>query len=262
MLRRGRSWLRRLSKATRREVVIVFNQKSDSGGRTENDGRFAGIFLTCSLYTACGAILLLHVVLLAAAYRSAVEGGSGVVPLPGVGSAIPATITDGAVLLGCLVVSIAAHELGHVLAYRRYAGSVRSVGVDLVGVIPVRFFTRYNRQTWKRLPPGSRARVLSAGLTVNFLFAAVSWAVFTRFEYRLVGYLSLANVALTVITAVPLTGTDGDRLFAYLLTGALRTTDAGDTSRVQLLAGMSSWLVVVGSILTVVISLVVVRSGP
>jgi Zn-dependent protease len=211
---------------------------------------------TVARYLGVATLLVAHLALAETAYHFAVDGaipaGTVYSTLHVAGLSLPSGVARWAVFAGCGALSIVVHELGHVLALVTYRVRVRGVGVRLLVVVPVRFFTRFDRDGLTDLASRQRASVQSAGIAANYLLALVALAAFAQFDSQVAGWLYALNLTLAIVSAVPLSDTDGDRLLSSLLVG-----DGGSENRspgrvVSLLA-VGSWVVVAGSMLTVAV---------
>lgn len=202
------------------------------------------------LYVALLVVGLVHGVLAVFAHRVGhlgADGGAVATQLLGVpGLGLPATPVSVGLCAGCLIVSILLHEFGHVVAHRVNDIRVYRVGTELLLVVPFRFFTSYDTRDWDALRPRERAAVESAGIVTNLAVAMVTFVMFAWSGLQLLSWMYVCNVVLAFVSAIPLSGTDGDRLFFYAVGERFGAWGVPDS--VRALVGVSSWCLVVGSV--------------
>jgi membrane-associated protease RseP (regulator of RpoE activity) len=122
------------------------------------------------------------VALLAAALATILEPALGeftsprsVVFVPGLDGFLPLSVAPALVV--ALVVALGGHELGHTLACSTDDIDVSAVGAVLLGALPVGAFIEHDAESLDRASPASRARMLAAGVTSNFLVALLAIAL-------------------------------------------------------------------------------------
>lgn len=120
--------------------------------------------------------------LLAAAVATLLEPALGeftsprsVVFAPGLDGFLPLAVAPAVFV--ALVVALGVHELGHTLACSTDDIDVSAVGAVLVGALPVGAFIEHDTESLDEASPASRARMLSAGVTGNFLVALLAIAL-------------------------------------------------------------------------------------
>jgi len=207
------------------------------------------------LYVGLTTVVAVHFVVLESAYHVVAYGRlfDGVTrSLFRIDSLrVPNTLVQWVVLTGCGLASGAVHELGHVLALADRRVRIHGVGVELVLGVPLRFFTRYDRNEWNNLTPREQASVQSAGIAANHLLAVVALVVFLQFGLQAAGWLYALSVALAVLSAIPLTLADGNELLHYLLLGGSEPSGDETANTFGYVVGFASWLLVAGSLLAI-----------
>jgi membrane-associated protease RseP (regulator of RpoE activity) len=120
--------------------------------------------------------------LLAAAVATLLEPALGeftspqsVVFVPGLDGFLPLAVAPA--LFVALVVALGVHELGHTLACSTDGIDVSAVGAMLLGALPVGAFIEHDPESLDDASSASRARMLAAGVTSNFLVAALAIAL-------------------------------------------------------------------------------------
>lgn len=98
-----------------------------------------------------------------------------VVFTPGLDGFLPLAVAPAVFV--ALVVALAVHELGHTLACSTDDIDVSAVGAVLVGALPIGAFIEHDPDSLDEASPASRARMLAAGVTSNFLIALVAIAL-------------------------------------------------------------------------------------
>lgn len=243
------------------EVVLRFDrQKRPIGSENDVIWRILAAGLVGGLVVGVLSVIVVHLLLLefgyVAATRNLVAGGAIYSNLRVEGLATPTTVPQWGILAGCIVAAIAVHELGHLLALVVHRVRVHGLGVSLFLVVPVRFFTRIDRRDWRVVSARERAIVLSAGIATNHVVAIVALVLFAWLPSQVAGWLYASNVALALLSAVPLSNTDGDKLLSYVLHGDANASMDGPPKAHVYVLGIGSWLVVVGSGLTVALTTV------
>lgn len=234
------------------EVTVVF--EGDDARRPDGVTPLGRVALAIALSLGALSLVAVHGLSLLTAYWVAVRdrGIVDVVSLPGIGPLQP--LADVWIVASCLVIAIAVHEGGHLFANRLCGVRLRAVGVGLACGLPFKCFTRYDREDWATLSARRRAAIRSAGIAVNVGVAAVAFGVALRFGSEVASWLCVVNAGLALVSAVPLSGTDGDLLLPYLVTGGDSVREAETPRWIVLLVGTGSWVLVVGTVLLVVVT--------
>jgi len=240
-------------------MSLVFEHESETGIIEASDTTYhTSVARTVGLYSAVLTVLIVHILLVAIAYNVMVLDrpvGTTVLSFLGIsGVNFPETRLAGGIIMVCFLSSILVHELGHVVSHRCSGVRVKAVGVEVFLVIPIRFYTRYHRCDWRGLSPRVQATTEAAGIATNLLVSAVAFVLFLGSGSQLVAWVYLSNTGVAVVSAVPLLGTDGDRLLAYVVLGRCDGEDTGDTGPLALAAGLGSWIILVGSALAIFIA--------
>lgn len=122
------------------------------------------------------------VALLAAAVATLLEPALGeftsprsVVFVPGIHGFLPLAVAPAVFV--ALVVALAVHELGHTLACSTDDIGISAVGAVLLGALPIGAFIEHDAESLDEASSASRARMLAAGVTSNFLVALLAIAL-------------------------------------------------------------------------------------
>lgn len=151
-------------------------------------------------------------------------------------------------LILAVVLAIAAHELGHIVANAASGVRIRGVGVQFFLLFPYAAFVRYDENNWQSLPTAAKTTVLSSGILVNlglFLTGLLVWRTFFSGSLFL-AWVWLVNGVLGIWNCLPIVRSDGQRLLHYLIQHHMGTPST--SKRMQVTLFTLSWLLVVGSV--------------
>jgi membrane-associated protease RseP (regulator of RpoE activity) len=95
--------------------------------------------------------------------------------IPGVNDFLPLSVAP-EILLG-LLVGLVVHEGGHGLLCRVEDIDIESMGLVTLAVIPIGAFVEPDEESQRRANRGARTRMFAAGVTNNFVVAAVGFAL-------------------------------------------------------------------------------------
>ncbi|MFB6072306.1 MAG: site-2 protease family protein [Halobacterium sp.] len=137
---------------------------------------------TAGIVVALAVAAVVLAVLVAAAAATLLEPALGrvatpqsVLSAPGIDGFLPLAVAPAVAV--ALAVALLGHETGHALACRTDGIDVSAVGAVLVGVLPVGAFVEHDPESLDDADASARARMLAAGVTANFLVAAVALAL-------------------------------------------------------------------------------------
>jgi membrane-associated protease RseP (regulator of RpoE activity) len=95
--------------------------------------------------------------------------------IPGVNDFLPLSVAP-EILLG-LLVGLVVHEGGHGLLCRVEDIDIESMGLVSLAVVPIGAFVEPSEESQRRADRGARTRMFAAGVTNNFVIAAVGFAL-------------------------------------------------------------------------------------
>ncbi|MFB6093848.1 MAG: site-2 protease family protein [Halanaeroarchaeum sp.] len=106
---------------------------------------------------------------------TAVTQPQNVLVIPGVNDFLPLAVAP-EIVLG-LFVGMVVHEGGHGVLSRVGDIEVDSMGVALLGILPIGAFVEPDEESQREADRGSQARMFAAGVTNNFLVTALAFAL-------------------------------------------------------------------------------------
>lgn len=123
---------------------------------------------------------------------------------------------SGPLFLGLALLSLAMHEVGHLMAASAYNYNVTSLGLLLLGRIPVGAYIAHTEKP--DTTPAERIQVALAGIEVNFLIAGIFFiaAVNSPFSITLVS-IAVYNIASAFANLLPTAGLDGEVALSAVL---------------------------------------------
>ena len=133
-----------------------------------------GITVVVMLFAALFLVLSAYLVLVAPEQTRAVEPQNALV-IPGVNDFLPLSAAPD-IVFG-LLVGMVVHEGGHGLLCRVEDIEIDSMGVALLGFIPLGAFVEPDEESRLEADRGSQSRMFAAGVTNNFAITAVAFAL-------------------------------------------------------------------------------------
>lgn len=103
--------------------------------------------------------------------------------LPGVNDFVPLTFAVIAALIICVMI----HEFGHGIVARVENITIKSTGIVLCCFIPIGAFVNPDDTELKSMPVRPKLRILSAGITLNLITAAICFALLLVISATCVG---------------------------------------------------------------------------
>ena len=209
-------WVRRSPKAAERGLVkygptVMIKTRYGTGlmdrlSRYRRFWRFFGLFSITIAFVLMAFIVLIIAVGLMNLSSSLLSPGVGVeyaLAIPGLNPLLPFWYG----VLG-LIVAMVVHELSHGMQTRANDMRVDSTGV-LYGVVPLGAFVEPNEEDIAKSSRRAKLDLFSAGISANFITAAVTFAIFA--------VLMLGNVS----------SDHGDNAAVYQITSGSPAYDAG-----------------------------------
>ena len=133
-----------------------------------------GITVVVMLFAAAFLVLSAYLVLSAPEQTRAIEPQNALV-IPGVNDFLPLSAAPD-IVFG-LLVGMVVHEGGHGLLCRVEDIDIDSMGVALLGFIPLGAFVEPDEESRTKADRGSQSRMFAAGVTNNFVVTALAFAL-------------------------------------------------------------------------------------
>lgn len=110
------------------------------------------------------------------------------------------------IIILLMTISVALHELGHVLAAKIVGWKFHGVKFSLSGI--------YTIIEQNDNEPYHIWKVASAGLIVNLLLAAIF--IWLSLYFPILYLIAIFNIILFLINIIPFKGTDGEKIFNHI----------------------------------------------
>lgn len=168
---------------------------------------------------------------------------------------LPNTLLEWSIFLVCALFSMVAHEIGHMVALINYRIRIYGLGTSLFLCLPYRFFVSFDMDGFTSVGSYERATVRSAGIAANYGIVIVALLLSSQFNSQIVGWFYSLNIALAIISAIPLSKTDGDKILSYMLLSGSGIHHMEIKPILIYIIGFISWLSIAGSMLVIILTL-------
>lgn len=121
------------------------------------------------------------------------------------------------VYYGLLILSIAAHEAGHLSTAVSYGYDVTDIGLLLLGIVPIGAYVAYNEKP--SAPKNERIQLSLAGIEANLFVAGIFMllSMVCRSLSFTFAMSAFVNVLMATINAMPINGLDGGSALGSML---------------------------------------------